>query len=115
MSINQKAADRAEAFAAAFANIVSYGDIWYKNVTGLVCDLGHFPKIRPIVGKQDVIHLFEIALGAWLAEDDHPEGERFDSYLVTLAFENQQSARHKLCNSAEFEKIPVSVRAHQPK
>jgi hypothetical protein len=89
MSMNEDRADWAEIAATVFAEIVSCGDISEETVTDLVCDLGHFAKLRLGFSKDEIIRLFEIGVGAWLAEDDHPEGEPFGNYYVTLVIDDE--------------------------
>jgi hypothetical protein len=84
MSMNEDRADWAEAAATVFAENVSFGNVSEETVTDLVCDLGHFAKLRLGLGKDEIVRLFEIGVGAWLAEDDHPDGDPCGNYCVTL-------------------------------
>ncbi len=75
MSMNEDRADWAEVAAIVFANIVSLGNVSAETVADLVCDLGHFAKLRLGLRNDEIICLFENGIGTWISEDDHPEGD----------------------------------------
>ncbi len=87
MSMNGVRADWAEAAAIEFADLVSRGDVSDETVSDLVCDLGHFAKLRLGLSAHEIIHLFENGIGMWLSEDVDPDNDLGHDQSVRIAWE----------------------------
>ena len=87
MSMNEVRADWAEAAANEFANLVSRGDVSDETVSDLVCDLGHFAKLRLGLRADEIIHLFENGIGMWLSEDVDPDYDLGHDQSVRIIWE----------------------------
>ena len=75
MSMNEVRADWAEIAVGVFADMVSLGNVSDETVSDLVCDLGHFAKLRLGLPHDEIIRLFENGIGMWLSEDVDPDNE----------------------------------------
>lgn len=79
--------DRAEWAGMAltvFAARCSGGGVGIEALTDLVTDIGHFGQIELGLSKLQVIDLFQVAVGAWISEADHPEEDPWDNHLVKV-------------------------------
>ena len=87
MSMNEVRADWAEAAAIEFADLVSRGDVSDETVSDLVCNLGHFAKLRLGLRNDEIIHLFKNGIGMWLSEDVDPDNDLGHDQSVTIIWE----------------------------
>lgn len=85
---NHDRADWAETALVAFADECMSGQVYEETVIDLVCDLGHFCKIRLGLNDAEIVMLFQHGIGSWKAESDHPSGEPYENRKVFIDFVN---------------------------
>lgn len=85
---NMERADWAEEALKAFAEACMPGAITDDTVVDLVCDLGHFCKLKLGFTDAEVVALYQSGVGAWKAEADHPLGEPANNRMALIQFEN---------------------------
>jgi hypothetical protein len=87
MSMNEDRAEWAEAAIEVFAKLVSLCDVSDETVMDLICDLGHYAKLRVGLQNAEITRLYEAGIGNWLSEDGHPEGDPVFEEFVTVRIE----------------------------
>lgn len=67
-----------------FADEVMGGNVDEETVQDLITDLGHYARHGLGMSREEVISLFQIAVGAWSAEDRAPLEEPMANDLVRV-------------------------------
>ena len=83
--------DRAEWAAHAlqrFSDSTSHGQIDEHSIGDLICDLGHYAEIELALPRTEILAIFSVGIGAWLAESGDPLGEPKCNKYVTINIED---------------------------
>jgi hypothetical protein len=80
-------ADWASETLQRFADLTSFGQIDEDTVSDLICDVGHYAEIELKISKAEIIALFGVGIGAWLAESEDPLGEPSFNKRVMITVE----------------------------
>jgi hypothetical protein len=80
-------ADWAAETLQQFADLTSLGQIDEDTISDLICDLGHYAEIELKISKAEIIALFGVGIGAWLAESEDPLGEPTFNKRVIITVE----------------------------
>jgi hypothetical protein len=90
MVSNDDRAEWAQVALQAFADECMFGRVSEESVTDLICDLGHFAERELSLPKTDIIRIFATAIGAWIAESRHPDGEPWANDVVKITYKKGQ-------------------------
>jgi predicted lipoprotein len=88
MILNTDRADWAAKCLRTFADLTTNGHIDEDAIADLICDLGHYAELEMGLESQNVLRVFEVGIGAWLAESEHPYGDPDSNKLVTILIES---------------------------
>jgi hypothetical protein len=83
---NSERADWAQDALEAFASSCMPGEITEETVTDLICDIGHFARRKLGLNEDAVLRIYEFGIGAWIAEERHPEGDPWNNAAVQVLF-----------------------------
>jgi len=77
---------RAEEALEIFVDRIMHGEMNEQGALDLICDIGHFCRLRLGMSRNETIALYATAIGCWSKQDQAPDGESFtkDSANVTM-------------------------------
>jgi hypothetical protein len=87
MTTNFDRAVWAESALSVFADEVMNENIDEETVQDLITDIGHFARQQLGMGRKEVQKLFEVAIGAWSAEDRDPSNEPRENDIAKVEIE----------------------------
>lgn len=82
--MNEQRADWIAKAVNVFAEEVMSGEISEDTISDFVCDIGHYARREFGLSKIDMLSLYEVGVGAWIAENDDPEGEPENNVYVKI-------------------------------
>ena len=81
---NSTRAKWAELALQTFADECMEGEVSEEAVMDLLCDLGHYAELVLRLRKEEIISLFQVGIGAWKAESEHPLGNPRDNKQIEI-------------------------------